>query len=177
MSFQNYLPGKKILLVPDCRTRAWITLSGHNSHTCNLLLIIIPKYNVVKEKEHCHEIWKTLRCACNNENSSKLFLYCWQVFTIAVKLFTVIFCPKQRQGNGLKLEIIGIAFLCCHFLLQIAKSTFVLSSIPLITVLGCACRYVISIETAKLRLLCGVFTSNRLKFPRYVFLVVAHIFS
>ena len=150
MSFQNYLPSQKNLLVPDYRTRAWITLSGHISHTCNLLLIIISKYNVVKE--HCHEIWKTKRYACNNENSSKLFLYCWQVFTTAVKLFTVVFCPKERQGNGLKLEVIGIAFLCYHFLLQIAKSTFVLSSIPLSTVLGCACRYFISIKTAKLRL-------------------------
>ena len=50
MSFQSYVPSKKsILLVPDYRTRAWITLSGHISHTCNQLLIIIPNYNVVKE--------------------------------------------------------------------------------------------------------------------------------
>ena len=88
-----------------------------------ILLIIIPKCNAIKE--HCHEMWKTQRCPCNNENSSKLFLYCWQVIIIAVELFTVVFCPKQRKGNGLKLEIIGIAFLCFHFLLQIAKDTFV----------------------------------------------------
>ena len=104
---------------------------------------------------------------------------------VAVKVFTVVFCPKQRQGNGLKLEIIGIAFLCCHFLLQIAKSTFVLSSIPLITVRGCTRRYYvchvacllqfISIKMSNIRLPCGgahlflILLSSKSKLPLNLF--------